>query len=106
MVGRPQLHLAGLCVAAPRSCVAGRLNAHRHPPSPLTADCSLVRKLFSSGYEIADHTMKHPHVSAAAAPKDVLPGGNPAVLGTAVLCRLLVSPPLPTLAAPSPVPRR
>ena len=29
----------------------------------LNTDCSLARKLYAAGYEIADHTMTHPHVS-------------------------------------------
>lgn len=29
----------------------------------LNTDCSLVRKLYAAGYEIADHTITHPHVS-------------------------------------------
>ncbi len=36
------------------------------PPAPFScvADCSLARKLYAAGYEIADHTITHPHVSA------------------------------------------
>ncbi|PRW05840.1 hypothetical protein C2E21_9462 [Chlorella sorokiniana] len=31
----------------------------------LNTDCSLVRKLYAAGYEIADHTITHPHMNAS-----------------------------------------
>ncbi|KAI7841427.1 hypothetical protein COHA_004822 [Chlorella ohadii] len=30
-----------------------------------TADCSLARKLYAAGYEIADHTITHPHMNSS-----------------------------------------
>lgn len=66
----------------------------------LNTDCSLARKLYAAGYEIADHTITHPHVSTglqvpapAPAPGCVRASPPPAAhtralaLPTACLCR-------------------
>lgn len=49
-----------LCDSAQPSAQPAQLPA----PSLCIADCSLARKLYAAGYEIADHTITHPHVSA------------------------------------------
>jgi hypothetical protein len=47
----------------PTACLPCIMTRCCHPPYLLVADCSLVKKLYNAGYEVADHTQNHISVS-------------------------------------------
>ena len=81
-----------------RRCPAAACGWLIDPPPPYccacTADCALARKLYAAGYEIADHTISHPHVSSS----------QPAIVAALACCfdrQLQQVPPCLPFASPA-----